>query len=98
MIVSGMTRLNTTEYKFILIVVFLNFNLLLMLSIYNSSIRFRIWTSKGKKKLNEFLADMGLPLLQCNQTFQSMDMDIRREVCGWIEVSSMRLLEFNFAQ
>ena len=29
--VSGMTRLNTAEYKFILIVVFLNFNLLLLL-------------------------------------------------------------------
>ena len=29
--VSGMIRLNTTEYKFILIVVFLNFNLLLLL-------------------------------------------------------------------
>ena len=29
--VSGMTRLNTAEYKFILIVVFLNFNLLLSL-------------------------------------------------------------------
>ena len=28
--VSGMTRLNTAEYKFILIVVFLNFNLLLL--------------------------------------------------------------------
>ena len=30
--ISGMTRLNTAEYKFILIVVFLNFNLLLLLS------------------------------------------------------------------
>ena len=28
--VSGMTRLNTAEYKLILIVVFLNFNLLLL--------------------------------------------------------------------
>ena len=49
--------------------------------------RFRIWTTKGKKKLNEFLADMGLPLLQCHQNYSSMDMEIRREVCNWIEVS-----------
>ena len=32
--VSGMTRLNTAEYKCILIVVFLNFNLLLSFIIY----------------------------------------------------------------
>ena len=50
--------------------------------------RFRIWTTKGKKKLTEFLADMGLPLSQCKQKFSSMDMDIRKEVCGWIEVRS----------
>ena len=46
----------------------------------------RIWTTKGKKKLNEFLADMGLPLMQCNQMFGSMDMEIRKDVCNWIEV------------
>ncbi|KAL5263917.1 hypothetical protein ACHWQZ_G005111 [Mnemiopsis leidyi] len=59
-------------------------------SVNQMKIKFRIWTSKGKKKLNEFLADMGLPLLQCNQTFQSMDMEIRREVCGWIEVTAQK--------
>ena len=31
--VSGMIRLNTAEYKFILIVVFLNFNLLLLINL-----------------------------------------------------------------
>lgn len=56
--------------------------------------RFRIWTTKGKKKLAEFLADMGLPLLQCNQTFDSMDIAIRREVCNWIEVGTPYILHF----
>jgi len=58
-------------------------------SIYTAA-RFRIWTTKGKKKLTEFLADMGLPLSQCKQRFSSMDMDIRKEVCGWIEVTAQR--------
>ena len=35
--VSGMTRLNTAEHKFILIVVFLNFNLLLLLLLVGSN-------------------------------------------------------------
>lgn len=31
----------------------------------------------GRKRLHNFLADMGLPLVQCKQSFSSMDSDIR---------------------
>ncbi|XP_064620177.1 cell division control protein 45 homolog [Lineus longissimus] len=42
--------------------------------------KFRVWTMKGKKKLHEFLADMGLPLVQCQQKYMSMDVSLRTSV------------------
>ncbi|XP_064392878.1 cell division control protein 45 homolog [Halichondria panicea] len=39
--------------------------------------RFKVWTMKGHKKLMEFLADMGLPLVQSKQKFASMEMQHR---------------------
>lgn len=50
--------------------------------------RFRVWTMKGKKKLNEFLADMGIPLVQSKQKFHSMDFDLRNNLKGWVETSA----------
>ncbi|XP_022797063.1 cell division control protein 45 homolog [Stylophora pistillata] len=50
--------------------------------------RFRVWTMKGKKKLNEFLADMGIPLVQSKQKFYSMDFDLRNNLKGWVETSA----------
>lgn len=43
---------------------------------------------KGKKKLNEFLADMGIPLVQSKQKFYSMDFDLRNNLKGWVETSA----------
>ncbi|CAB1446303.1 unnamed protein product [Pleuronectes platessa] len=60
-------------------------------SICNScytSCSFKLWTLNGQKKLQEFLADMGLPLKQVRQKFHSMDMTIKENLREVIEESS----------
>lgn len=60
-------------------------------SICNScytSCNFKLWTLNGQKKLQEFLADMGLPLKQVRQKFNSMDMTIKENLRDIIEESS----------
>ncbi|XP_061134820.1 cell division control protein 45 homolog [Syngnathus typhle] len=60
-------------------------------SIRNScytSCHFKLWTLHGQKKLQEFLADMGLPLKQVRQKFTSMDMSIKENLREVIEESS----------
>ena len=51
-------------------------------SIYHSidlACLFKIWTNKGKKKLNEFLADLGLPLNECKQKYAYMDSSFKND-------------------
>ncbi|KAG7236789.1 hypothetical protein INR49_000252 [Caranx melampygus] len=60
-------------------------------SICNScytSCNFKLWTLNGQKKLQEFLADMGLPLKQVRQKFNSMDLSIKENLRDVIEESS----------
>ncbi|XP_056130528.1 cell division control protein 45 homolog [Lampris incognitus] len=60
-------------------------------SICNScytSCNFKLWSLNGQKKLQEFLADMGLPLKQVRQKFNSMDMSIKENLREVIEESS----------
>uniref|UniRef100_A0A3Q3WK88 Uncharacterized protein n=1 Tax=Mola mola TaxID=94237 RepID=A0A3Q3WK88_MOLML len=60
-------------------------------SICNScytSCNFKLWTLNGQKKLQEFLADMGLPLKQVRQKFNSMEMSIKENLRDVIEESS----------
>ncbi|XP_051964241.1 cell division control protein 45 homolog [Xyrauchen texanus] len=60
-------------------------------SICNScytSCSFKIWSMNGQKKLQEFLADMGLPLKQVRQKFNSMDMSIKENLRDVIEESA----------
>ncbi|XP_061784618.1 cell division control protein 45 homolog [Nerophis lumbriciformis] len=60
-------------------------------SICNScytSCHFKLWTLNGQKKLQEFLADMGLPLKQVRQKFISMDLSIKENLRDVIEESS----------
>ncbi|XP_035514568.1 cell division control protein 45 homolog [Morone saxatilis] len=60
-------------------------------SICNScytSCHFKLWTLNGQKKLQEFLADMGLPLKQVRQKFHSMEMSIKENLREVIEESS----------
>lgn len=40
----------------------------------------KLFTFKGEKRLYEFLAELGLPLVQCRQKFVSMDMGLRSQV------------------
>ncbi|XP_032223599.2 cell division control protein 45 homolog isoform X1 [Nematostella vectensis] len=52
--------------------------------------RFRVWTMKGKQKLHEFLADMGVPLVQSRQTFSNMDVQLRNNLKEWVETSAQK--------
>ncbi|GFT20456.1 cell division control protein 45 homolog [Nephila pilipes] len=57
-------------------------------SIMNSkytACKFKLWSFKGQKRMLEFLAEIGLPLLQCKQKFSAMDMEYRNNVSMWME-------------
>uniref|UniRef100_A0A3B3QVL9 CDC45 cell division cycle 45 homolog (S. cerevisiae) n=1 Tax=Paramormyrops kingsleyae TaxID=1676925 RepID=A0A3B3QVL9_9TELE len=56
-------------------------------SCYTTS-SFKLWSMHGQKKLQEFLADMGLPLKQVRQKFNSMDISIKENLRDVIEESS----------
>jgi len=45
-----------------------------------SACQFKIWKLKGQSLLHEFLAAIGLPLVQCKQKYASMDSNVRSEV------------------
>ncbi|KAK5870988.1 hypothetical protein PBY51_003891 [Eleginops maclovinus] len=55
---------------------------------FYTTCHFKLWTLNGQKKLQEFLADMGLPLKQVRQKFNSMDMMIKENLRDVIEESS----------
>ncbi|WRT69512.1 uncharacterized protein IL334_006498 [Kwoniella shivajii] len=42
--------------------------------------RLGIWKEKGRKKLQGLLAKMGFSLLQCQQTWSHMDMELKRKL------------------
>lgn len=42
--------------------------------------QFKVWKLKGQSLLHEFLAAIGLPLVQCKQKYNSMDYAVRGEV------------------
>jgi len=46
--------------------------------------QFKIWKLKGQSLLHEFLAAIGLPLVQCRQKYHSMDSSVRGEVKSMI--------------
>ncbi|XP_073917316.1 cell division control protein 45 homolog isoform X2 [Castor canadensis] len=50
--------------------------------------RFKLWSVHGQKQLQEFLADMGLPLKQVKQKFQSMDISLKENLREMIEESA----------
>nr|CAG4640974.1 EOG090X08GG [Eulimnadia texana] len=41
---------------------------------------FHLWSLKGEKRLYEFLAELGLPLVQCKQKYSSMDLELRNDL------------------
>uniref|UniRef100_A0A5S6PZL4 CDC45-like protein n=1 Tax=Trichuris muris TaxID=70415 RepID=A0A5S6PZL4_TRIMR len=46
---------------------------------------FRSWTLKGSMKLNEFFVHAGLPLTECRQEYNMMEVDLRNESKGSLE-------------
>lgn len=50
-----------------------------------SACKLKLWTLRGEKKLHELLVEMGLPLVQANQTFSSMDLVLRKEFYLMVE-------------
>ncbi|XP_075072503.1 cell division control protein 45 homolog [Mixophyes fleayi] len=60
-------------------------------SICNSSYTtssLKLWSVHGQKRLQEFLADMGLPLKQVKQKFNSMDISLKENLREMIEESA----------
>ncbi|XP_030074448.1 cell division control protein 45 homolog isoform X1 [Microcaecilia unicolor] len=60
-------------------------------SICNScytSASFKLWSVQGQKRLQEFLADMGLPLKQVKQKFNSMDISLKENLREVIDESA----------
>lgn len=50
--------------------------------------RLQLWSLHGQKRLQEFLADVGLPLKQVKQKFQSMDVSLKENLREMIEESA----------
>uniref|UniRef100_A0A670JLH8 Cell division cycle 45 n=1 Tax=Podarcis muralis TaxID=64176 RepID=A0A670JLH8_PODMU len=53
-----------------------------------TSASFKLWSVQGQKRLQEFLADMGLPLKQVKQKFHSMDISLKENLQEMIEESA----------
>jgi cell division control protein 45 len=51
---------------------------------------FKMWTNKGKKKLNEFLADLGLPLHECKQKYSYMDSSFKNDFKSIVASENIR--------
>lgn len=53
-------------------------------SVY-SACKMKLWTLNGKKKLDELLVEMGLPIAQARQQFSSMDLLMKKDFYQMIE-------------
>jgi len=42
--------------------------------------KFKTFSIKGENNISEFLADTGLPLAQCHQNYQAMDLPLRQDL------------------
>jgi len=54
--------------------------------------RFRVWTPGGRQRLSEFLAELGLPLAQCRQRFDGMDLSLKEKI---IDVFASKAEKYN---
>jgi cell division control protein 45 len=50
-----------------------------------SACKMKLWTLNGKKKLKELMVEMGLPLAQARQQFNSMDLLMKKDFFQMIE-------------
>uniref|UniRef100_A0A8D0HD72 Cell division cycle 45 n=1 Tax=Sphenodon punctatus TaxID=8508 RepID=A0A8D0HD72_SPHPU len=53
-----------------------------------TSASLKLWSVQGQKRLQELLADMGLPLKQVKQKFHSMDISLKENLQEMIEESA----------
>lgn len=53
-------------------------------SVY-SACKMKLWTLNGKKKLDQLLVEMGLPIAQARQQFNSMDLMMKKDFYQMIE-------------
>ena len=53
-------------------------------SVY-SACKMKLWTLNGRKKLDELLVEMGLPLAQAKQQYKSMDLTLKKDFYHMIE-------------
>lgn len=53
-----------------------------------TSTAFKVWTVNGLRRLHLFLADMGIPLIQCKQNYAFMDSKIRENLQSIVEESA----------
>ena len=82
----------------------LRFPLLRHWSLYESMIhsdyiagRLGIWKEGGKKRLHGFLAEMGLPLVQAQQSYAHMDTDLKKALPIKVENTAPRHKLFELA-
>ncbi|XP_040569491.1 cell division control protein 45 homolog [Lepeophtheirus salmonis] len=75
----------------------LNLNLYRHWSVFDSlhhtaytASKFKVWTLKGKQRLYEFLAELGLPLIECKQNFATMDLSLRNNIIDIFESKSSK--------
>ncbi|OAV96836.1 hypothetical protein, variant [Puccinia triticina 1-1 BBBD Race 1] len=47
--------------------------------------KLKLWREKGRKNLQGFFAKMGISLLQCQQSYTHMDMDLKRTLTEKVE-------------
>ncbi|TIB75726.1 CDC45-like protein [Wallemia mellicola] len=92
----GETKTNPDDYS-ISVKEELRFPLLRHWSLYDSMIhseyiasKLGIWKEGGKKRLHGFLAEMGLPLVQAQQSFAHMDTDLKRALPLKVENTAPR--------
>ena len=50
--------------------------------------KFKLHNIKGVQRLSEFLAESGLPLAQCKQNYETMDLSLRNDICRIVEAKA----------
>ncbi|VVC44592.1 CDC45 family [Cinara cedri] len=53
-----------------------------------TAVSLKLWTIKGEKRLKQILAEMGLPLAESRQMYNSMDLSLRKQFYGMMEKMS----------
>lgn len=51
--------------------------------------KFTIWNSRGKSRVNELLAEMGVSLQQCKQSYQYMNPQTRDQFRGQLQTNQV---------